>query len=511
MIKVVTAKEMKGLEEGSLNYGMSYRGLMENAGNAAADFLKGHMDLEEKRCLIFAGKGNNGGDSFVIVRRILEAGAHVVVALTDGYPVTEEASGTLVEAKELGALIFEYDQVKDRIEQLASAVDLVVDGVYGTGFRGELDQKHKEIFELINGSTGAVVALDLPSGVEADTGRAANGAVKADITLAFECRKPGHLIEPGRSFCGSVTELPIGIPEECWEEASITVTGMEEADVFRVLKERDPNGHKGSFGKFLNVGGSLGLTGAAVLSTTAALRSGAGYVTLAAPKSVLYALAPRLIESTMLPLPETEEGTLSEQAVPVVLERAKKCTAVLVGCGLGRTQAGMELVAALLRTVEAPLVLDADALSLLAGNTELLRERKGPVILTPHPVEMARLCGKRLADVQQNRLETAKSFAKEYGVIVLLKGPDTIITNGDRVCINLTGNAGMAKAGSGDVLAGMIGAFAAQKVPPMLAAVCGAYLHGAAGDRCAKRLSQYGMLPLDMIEDLCGIFVENGR
>ena len=208
-------------------------------------------------------------------------------------------------------------------------------------------------------------------------------------------------------------------------------------------------------------------------------------------------------------LKENGEHQIDPSNIPELLERAKRCTAVLVGCGLGKSEDTRELVFSLIRGVECPLIIDADGLNVLASNPEVLLEKKGTIILTPHAVEMSRLSGKRLSDIQGNRFETAVSFAEKYGVILVLKGPATIVTDGKTSYINSTGNAGLAKAGSGDVLAGMIGSFAAQKLSGLDAARCGVYLHGMAADRCAKRLSQYGMLPSDLMTDLCQIFVEH--
>ena len=509
-MKIVTTQQMKAMEAASLEHGMTYLQLMDNAGKAAADFIRNLIrEPETTRCIVFCGKGNNGGDGFVVTRELFKDGVKVVAVLTDGAPVTSEAQTMLEQLLEMNALIVNYADHAEQVKALTPNADIIVDAVYGTGFHDEPDELHKEIFEMINDSLCAVVSLDVPSGICADSCADNPDAVNADITLCFDSMKLAHVLEPASLHCGRTAVLEIGIPDACREAVGTEISVMEEEDIFACLPKRVPNSHKGTYGKFLNIGGSFGFTGASILSTTSAMRCGAGYVTLAAPEPVIRDVTPVLVESTMMLLDANASGQIAASNIPELVERAKRCTAVLVGCGLGKSEDTKDLVFSLIRNVECPLIIDADGLNVLASDPDVLLEKKCQIILTPHAVEMSRLTSRRLADIQADRFGIAKEFAEKYGVIMVLKGVDTIITDGKTSFINPTGNAGLAKAGSGDVLAGMIGSFAAQKIAPMDAARCGVYLHGMAADRCAKRLSQYGMLPSDLMTDLCQIFVEH--
>lgn len=509
-MKIVTTQQMKAIETASLEYGMSYLQLMENAGKAAAQFIRKLIKEPRKtRCIVFCGKGNNGGDGFVVSQELFNNGIKVVAVLTDGVPVTSEAQSMLDQLLNLGAAVIDYKEHPDQVKQLTQNTDIIVDAIYGTGYSGEPDELHKELFELINTALCAVISLDVPSGISANSCADSPYAINADFTLCFDSMKLAHILEPASLHCGRTTLLSIGIPDECHESVGSSISVVEEDDVFACLPQRIPNSHKGTYGKFLNIGGSMGFTGASILSTTSALRCGAGYVTLAAPSSVIRDVASVLVESTMMLLEPNGADQIAASNIPDLIERAKRCTAVLVGCGMGKSDDTRDLVFSLIRNVECPLIIDADGLNVLATDPNVLLEKKGQIILTPHAVEMSRLTSRRLADIQGNRFGIAKEFAEKYGVIMVLKGTNTIITDGATSYINPTGNAGLAKAGSGDVLAGMIGSFAAQKVAPMDAARCGVYLHGMAADRCAKRLSQYGMLPSDLMTDLCQIFLEH--
>ncbi len=511
-MKIVTTQQMKAIESAAVDQGMTFAQLMENAGERAADIIRKVIkEPQATKCLIFCGKGNNGGDGFVVTRHLFNDGVKVVAVLTDGVPVTNEAQSMLEQLLNQGALVIDYSGHQEQVRGLAQNTDIIVDAVYGTGFSGEPDEAHKEIFQLINNSVCAVFSLDVPSGIRADSCGDNPYAVNADFTICFDSLKLAHKLSPAAGRCGRVFTVEIGIPDESRKGIMSETEVSEEEDVFACLPVRTPNSHKGTYGKFLNVSGSLGYTGAAVLSTTAAMRCGAGYVTLAAPEPVGRDLSSRLIESTMMLLAPNELNQIAASNIPELIERAKRCTAVLAGCGIGKSEDTKELIFSLIRNVECPLIIDADGLNVLASQPEILLERRGKTILTPHTVEMSRLTGRRLNDILADRFQAARAFAEEYHVIMVLKGPDTIITDGVRNYINPTGNAGLAKAGSGDVLAGMIGSFAAQKIPPIDAARCGVFLHGMAADRCAGRLSQYGMLPSDILTDLCGIFLEKGR
>ena len=509
-MEIVTASEMKEIEQKAGELGMSGERLMENAGAAAAAVLKKTIDPEDKNCILFCGRGNNGGDGFVVARKLYEDGANVAVVLTDGEPRTEDAKSMFDMVKMMGISVLRLEESFDQIAGLMDVVDIIVDGVYGTGFHGELDELHQKACALMNNAIAAVFSLDVPSGVDCDAAKAAEGAVQADFTIAFDHLKPCHILAPGKGNCGYVELCAIGIPQEAADGVKSHFHIPDEEMVFALLPQREPESHKGSYGRLLSVCGSENFVGAAVLSAMGAMRCGVGLIQLASTQTVCHIAASRLIECTYLPLVENSCGRVPAEAIGAILKRMKRSTAALVGCGLGCDEDTEQVVSALIRRANCPLVIDADGINAVAKNINILSEKRDAVILTPHPGEMARLVGKEIEDVERDRLSIARAFAQEHGVTLVLKGHNTLVACPDgNVFYNTTGNAGLAKGGSGDVLAGMIAGFAAQGIKPELAAVLGVYLHGMAADACAKRLSQYAMQPSDILEDLCRIFVEH--
>ena len=509
-MEIVTASEMKEIEQKAGELGMSGERLMENAGAAAAAFLKKTIDPEDKNCIIFCGRGNNGGDGFVVARKLYEDGANVAVVLTDGEPRTEDAKSMFDMVKMMGISVLRLEESYDQIAGLMDVVDIIVDGVYGTGFHGELDELHQKACALMNNAIAAVFSLDIPSGVDCDAAKAAEGAVQADFTIAFDHLKPCHILAPSKGNCGYVELCAIGIPQEAADGVKSHFHIPDEEMVFALLPQRAPESHKGSHGRLLSVCGSENFVGAAVLSAMGAMRCGVGLIQLASTQTVCHIAASHLIECTYLPLAENSCGRVPAESIGAILKRMKRSTAALVGCGLGCDEDTEQVVSALIRRANCPLVIDADGINAVAKNIDILNEKRDSVILTPHPGEMARLVGKEIEDVERDRLSVARTFAQEHGVTLVLKGHNTLVACPDgNIFYNTTGNAGLAKGGSGDVLAGMIAGFAAQGIKPELAAVLGVYLHGMAADACAKRLSQYAMQPSDILEDLCRIFVEH--
>ena len=412
--------------------------------------------------------------------------------------------------KMMGISVLRLEESYDQIAGLMDVVDIIVDGVYGTGFHGELDELHQKACALMNNAIAAVFSLDIPSGVDCDAAKAAEGAVQADFTIAFDHLKPCHILAPSKGNCGYVELCAIGIPQEAADGVKSHFHIPDEEMVFALLPQRAPESHKGSHGRLLSVCGSENFVGAAVLSAMGAMRCGVGLIQLASTQTVCHIAASHLIECTYLPLAENSCGRVPAESIGAILKRMKRSTAALVGCGLGCDEDTEQVVSALIRRANCPLVIDADGINAVAKNIDILNEKRDSVILTPHPGEMARLVGKEIEDVERDRLSVARTFAQEHGVTLVLKGHNTLVACPDgNIFYNTTGNAGLAKGGSGDVLAGMIAGFAAQGIKPELAAVLGVYLHGMAADACAKRLSQYAMQPSDILEDLCRIFVEH--
>jgi len=546
-MRVVTSAQMKQIEHNSLRYDLTFQRLMENAGSAAAAFLRRTFKLKDRNCIVFCSKGNNGGDGLVVARKLTENDVNVVVTLLDGKPTSPEAQEMyrLLEAMEVPILPFE--QAADKLASWLTQTDLVVDAICGTGFKGELREHHRRACDLINQSTCAIVSLDIPTGVECDTGRVAQGAIKADFTLAFDSLKPAHVLPGSKEQCGAVEVLDIGIPDEAREgivygnydqqEEEASTSGEQEptlsfiqveetppppavkrdtmtlAKAFELIPPRPEDSHKGTFGKLVNVAGSTRYRGAAILSTLGALRCGVGLVTLCSTEAVCAAVSAHAPEAILLPLAQNDIGTL-DGTLPLtaLTECLEAANAVVFGCGLGNNLHTARLLEHVLKNTTCPVVLDADGINAVAGNIHVLKEAKAPLLLTPHPGEMARLAGCDIPQVEADREGMALGFAQRHNVTVVLKGHRTLIASPDgTLTVNETGNSGLAKGGSGDLLAGMIGSLLAQGLAPHQAAAVGVFLHGMAADRTAKRLSRTAMLPSDVLEDLAGIFLEQGR
>ena len=508
MKKVLDCRQTRDLEQRAVDGGVSYLQLMENAGSAAARFLVKKTSVSGKRIAVLCGKGNNGGDGFVMAKYLADRGAKTAVVLAQGQPKTEIAQEMFSRLNDTTVRVADVAEEPGFISGLLASADYIVDAVYGIGFRGSAPDEIAGLLRQANSAGAIRLAVDIPSGAQCDTGAVEGECFQADYTVTFSTLKPAHLLYPAKAFCGQVTVAPVGIPGALIGEQAADFEVTDDDYVRGLFVPREENTNKGSFGTLLSVCGSRGMAGAAVLSASAALRCGVGLVNLALPASIYPIAASKLAEPVYTLLPDDGEGpaglgwTILEQA-------KKKATACLAGCGLGISARTVSLVQRLIAETEIPLILDADGINAAAQNIDIVKTAKAPLILTPHPGEMARLMKTTAADVQANRLSYAKGFAKEYGVVLVLKGSGTIVAAPDgRVCFNPTGNPGMAKGGSGDVLAGMIASFAAQGAEPFYAAACGAYLHGLAGDLCARRLSQRAMLPGDMVEELPPLFLQ---
>ncbi len=505
--KKVTAATMADLEKKAVTLGDSYESLMERAGAAAADWLKDQHKIAPHNVVVVCGRGNNGGDGFVMARHLLDV-LDVTVILADGQPTADTAKAAFDKLQAAqSACTFTLLDWSDRAADCAEAVrmaSVVVDAVYGISFHGEISPAMQPVFDCMNASRAAKVALDMPSGVSADGGQTVPGAFRADYTLTFTAEKSG-CVAPA---CGEVTVLDIGIPVYLVEQ----YTGKNRVSYDMVksyFKARKADSHKGDYGHLLAVCGSYGMVGAAILCAKAALHSGVGLVTVAVPESVYPLMAAAVPEAIFLPLPQTAEGTLAAEAKDALLAAVDKATAVVMGCGLGKGAQLTDLVTAVLHHATCPIILDADGINAISQHILAEEQCKAPLVLTPHPGEMARLMETTVEAVQAHRKTNARQFAKKYGVTVALKGHGTIIAAPDGGYLKCkAGNPGMATGGSGDVLAGIIGSLAAQGFGAYEAAFCGVYVHGAAGDKAQDMLSQRYMLPSDIIMGLSDLFLQ---
>ena len=472
--------------------------LMENAGAGAARLISREFaPIRGKRVLILCGKGNNGGDGFVVARRLKAQGARVQVLLI----------GRRTDVKGDAALALE--RWRGRIEEIAAEprlrtlgpalaqADVIVDALLGTGLTGPAYGLVAEAIGAVNGAGRPVVSLDLPSGLGSDQGALLGPTVKATLTATFAGYKRSLLLHPGAS---RVAIIDIGIPP-AEVDRHIATFVLEEADVRRHFPPRRADAHKGSFGHLLVVAGSVGKTGAAALAGFAALRSGVGLCTIATAASQQPIVAALGMEPMTEPLAETAGQTVSLKARERILELAARTDAVALGPGLSLDPETQELIRGLVVDVRRPMVVDADALSALGGHLDLLDRAAGPRALTPHPGEMARMLGSTVAEVQAERLETVRTFCVRHRVALALKGAGTVIGGPDgRVFINPTGNPGMASGGSGDVLTGMVGAFLARGLDALTALQAGCFLHGLAGDLACAERGEDSLIAGDIIE-----------
>ncbi len=499
-----TAAQVREIEKRAMTDGLSAGRLMENAGTAAARYIR-TVAAKPLDTVILCGAGNNGGDGFVIARKLFENGYKVTVILTDGMPKTDTAREAY---SKIPTDIPRIDLTAEpyRAASAVTAALLVVDAVYGIGFRGVLPPAVAQLFTVVSPQQ-LTFAVDIPSGLVCDSGDADANTFKANFTLTFIAAKTALRMRKNATYCGQVAVLSIGI-EQAAIAAVLDTDVLKESDIKPLFSPRKADSHKGTYGHLLTVCGSFGMAGAAILSARAALRSGVGLVTVALPRSIYPIVATAVPEAVFLPLDETEDGVLARSALRPLLSALKGKDALLVGCGLGKGESVEMLVAELLANAKCPIVLDADGLNAVAKHIDVLKTVQAPLILTPHPGEMARLCATDVPAVEADRTALAMSFAAYHGVVLALKGHRTVVTDGVACKINATGNPGMATGGSGDVLAGMIAALTAQGMQPMDAVKCGVYLHGKAGDAAAQRLSQHAMLPSDILDELCGLFLE---
>ena len=502
-MRLVTPLEMMKLEDLANKAGVTYEKMMEAAGTGLAAHLSKFAESLGTDALVFlCGNGNNAGDCFVAARE-LSARFRVTVCLTNGVPKTRTAYGKYREMTNVTVLT-EPEQIKAAVQ----AHQLIADGVFGIGFRGELSPAVKELFAVINADPDKkCVAVDIPSGGNGLNGAVTAGAPRCAATITFGAAKRGMLMPPLSEYCGVVQLVEIGLPEEAFAELGYPVSRISANTVKSLLPPRPENAHKGMFGKLLIVAGSHNMPGAAVLAAQAALRSGVGLCCIASEESVCRMVLSSSPECIMQPVPADAKGMLCIQSVKPILEAAKGCTAVMIGPGLGLSGETKQLVAGLIRSLNCPVILDADGLNAIVDSIDILHEAKKPVILTPHPAEMARLMGCSVHEVQKDRIASAKKLAERFpNTVVVLKGAGTVVANAEHAAINMTGNSGMSKAGSGDVLAGMIASLAAQQIDAEASAMCGVYLHGLAGDCAAAEFSKRAMLPTDLIRQLPLVF-----
>ena len=503
---IVTASEMREMDERTITgFGLPGRVLMENAGRGATRvLLERFPDITLHRVGVMAGRGNNGGDGFVIARYLAQKGVEVTVfLLSRRESLRGDAAANLLLLGPLSVPVVEIPDAAAFSEQhaLLWRQDFWVDAILGTGLQAEVRDFFKTVIHFINETGKPVLAVDIPSGLSSDTGRPCGACIQATLTTSFAFPKIGHILHPGAGYTGHLEIIDIGIPPHIVAEVLPKQHLVTPETIASLLPRRKVDAHKGATGHLLVVAGSPGKTGAAVMTATSALRAGAGLVTLGIASGLDTVVASRIMEVMTYLLPETQSGVLGNVAKGAILEvlAGKKCLAI--GPGLGTLPDTKALVQALLPDVTVPLVIDADGLNCIADSPHILLAAKAPVVITPHPGEMARLAGITPQEVQADRIGCARDFAGRFNAHVVLKGAATLIACPDgQIYINPTGNPGMASGGMGDVLTGIIAGLITQGVSPLSAAVAGTYLHGAAADQLARTKGPFGFLAGELMD-----------
>jgi ADP-dependent NAD(P)H-hydrate dehydratase / NAD(P)H-hydrate epimerase len=512
-MRIVTVEEMQALERESENKGVSTEVLMENAGLAVAQeawLMLG--TIEERRVVVLVGPGNNGGDGLVAARHLHDWGARVSCYLMRERP--DDAHLDPLREQDVEICSFDEDRGETFVElaRLLAESELVIDALLGTGRARAIDAGSPlaVILDQLRSARARptapqLVAVDLPSGVDADRGVADPHTVAADVTVALGFSKVGLHLLPGSEIAGRIQVVEIGLPAVPAAPGGVNLMTLRETRA--MLPERPSNSNKGTFGKTLVIAGSRNYVGAAYLSTMAAMRAGAGLVTLACPQSTYPLLAARLAEATFHPLPESESGRLYAGSAGEALQALEGYNSAVLGCGLGQDSGTLGFVRDFLFGLDNAefdgLVIDADGLNNLAQVPRWWQSLPAPVVLTPHPGEFARLSGSTVRVVQADRLSSARRAAEEWGQVVVLKGANTVVADRDgETWISSFANAALASAGTGDVLAGLIGGLIAQGLKPFRAAVAAVYLHGATGEMLAAEMGSAGVLAGDLLDTL---------
>lgn len=493
-MKIVTSSEMRKIDERAVrDFFISRSKLMENAGTAVYRTMERlYPDLLKKKIFIVAGHGNNAGDGFVAGRLLKQKGCTIAVCLIDKEAeLKEEARINYERLKELGDVFFRYEPAIFR--RAVKTCDIIIDALFGTGIHSTLRSSYIEVIRTINHSSKEVISIDIPSGIDGDSGKKLGAAVYATHTVTFGLPKIGLFLFPGQNYVGKLHVENIGFPEELLNSADSSISLPEVKDFKGKLPRRPTSMHKGEAGHLLMIAGSRGKIGAAAISAKAAFRSGAGLLTLLTDRKYVKLIFSQVKEAFVDEVPKKEIDFKK------VLEDKD---AIAIGPGIGFSKTSENLVKWVIHSSEAPVILDADALTIVSKHPEWLKKAKSSLILTPHPGEMARLMKKTSREVQENRLDIASSFAKKYGVFIALKGANTIVASPKgEVSINSTGNPAMATAGMGDVLTGMIAAFIGQGMEPYDALCSAVFLHGQLADEWVEtHHASRGLVASDIIE-----------
>jgi NAD(P)H-hydrate epimerase len=507
-MKVVTAEQMKDIDRKTIEkFGIPENVLMERAGAAVASRVR---ELYEKRkTIVLAGGGNNGGDGIVVARELYNSGWHVrVLLLIKEGKLSPDCLSQFRIAKQMGVPVEFRTEITEK--DLHSAI--VVDAVLGTGLNKNVEGKMAKAINFLTSSGMPVLSIDIPSGISSDTGQVMGVAVRAEHTVTFGLPKRGHFLYPGAEYTGRLFVEHIGFPEELLTSHELNVDMLEKKTISSFVPSRPTYSHKGTYGHVFVIAGSRGKTGAALMVAKSCMRTGSGLVTVGVPESLMDVFQSRVTEEMTLPLPDRGGGSLSSKAIEPILQfLSRKADILCIGPGIGVSDETEKVIEAVVKSSLAPIVIDADGINSIT-NTGVFKNVQTPLILTPHPGEMSRLLSKSpkgkdpsssLAAIEQDRINTALSFARDEGVYLVLKGVPTIVAAPQgKAFMNSTGNAGMATGGAGDVLTGIIASFLGQGLNPLNASTLGVYIHGLAGDIAAAEKGKHSLVASDIIESL---------
>jgi len=505
-MKVVTGEQMKALDQKAIK-GLGIPGviLMEHAGRIVVEEMACRWDtLDEQRIAICCGAGNNGGDGFVVARHLMNRGLLPEVFLfADIDKVRGDARINLDVLLNMGGRMYVVSD-QDSMEvhgEILKGCDIIVDAIFGTGLKPPVQGFLAEVIRFINGLHKQVVAVDIPSGLGSDSPRVEGPCIEADLTVTFALPKVSQLLPPAMGLIGTLKVADIGIPPFLIDEALCAMTALDRPFLAPLVRRRSPDSHKGTYGHCLVIAGSEGKTGAAYLAAQGGLRIGAGLVSLALPRSLNDIMEVKLTEAMTIPLPETAGRTIAPEAWDALSQHISKFSAIVIGPGLSQDPGTGEFVRTLMGKTAVPLVIDADALNLIAGRLDLVKQSGLAPILTPHPGEMARLTGSTVSEVLDGRPEIIRKEAERGACHLLLKGYQSLMATPDgELFVNTTGNPGMASGGTGDVLSGMIGGLLAQGYARRDAMLLGVYLHGLAGDIAAAIKGEEGLIATDLLD-----------
>jgi NAD(P)H-hydrate epimerase len=499
-MKISTVEEMRELDrEATEQFGISEDILMENAGEASYMVILKDIGIQGKNFVIFCGPGNNGGDGFVVARKLHSSGGQVAVFLLAEPGQYKGAAKTNLEI--LSKLPIEITQLRSSGPALVPIThcDAIVDAIFGTGLTRNIDGLHKEIIQFINEKGKKIYSLDIPSGINGDTGDVMGYAVRADYTVTYGLPKIGNIFHPGFDYCGKLYVSHISFPPAHYGRESIKT----EINIAPPIPPRKQTGHKGDFGDVLFIAGSAAYFGAPYFSAFSFLKAGGGYSRLATPASVTPCIAMKGSEIVMLPQKETPEGSIALANKSALLEKANTVDMIVIGPGLSLNSETQELVREMVSEITVPLLIDGDGITAVASDTDLVKSRKGETILTPHPGEMSRITKMTIADIEKDRIGTLQKTCADLNSIIVLKGAHSLIGFPDgRVFVNMSGNPGMAKAGTGDVLNGVIAAMYGLGLSIPEAACKGVFIHGFAADLAARDRGEDGISAQDIMEYL---------